>query len=533
MQMRFTDADTGEPYYLSDVPLLRGSVLTKYANGKWSPDILTSSDRIPTAHDGQRGLVRQEFQLARLQTSTLFALYPILRKQEKDGVRLVYDGQNNRLSRGAGPYIYPLHYTLFTNGLRDGSQLPITPCRVLPHPHEMKWRLLRPVGDNLPALKNIAAQVVRDIPANNIVARAEALERYLTEVGGFRYTLSPPARDPNLDPIEDFVLNNRAGHCEYFASALTLMLRSVGIPARMAVGFKGADWNPLTGYYHVRQMYAHTWVEVYLQRDDPSDEQDEDQLPPGTIESLADQIPPEDWANGAWLTLDPTPAAFEGADHMPAARRFPSLRHLMDYSEYLWTGYVLSMDARRQRETIFEPLRSATQDIVAVISDRQLWAQTLKNIGKLLRGERLDDAGLWFSWRAAVLSFVFLTMLVFLYRGVAWMVRRILRIARPQQMRAGSLKDAEVEFYRRLEAILARRNLMRSPAQTQREFALRVGDELATDPQTIQVAAIPRRIAELFYRVRFGREHLDEQHLDAVERGLAELSTAFAEPPPA
>jgi hypothetical protein len=281
-------------------------------------------------------------------------------------------------------------------------------------------------------------------------------------------------------------------------------------------------------------MYAHTWVEVYLQRFDEDEDgpQFGDQLPPGTIESLADQIPPEDWANGAWLTLDPTPAAFVGADRMSTASRLPSIRHLLDYTEYLWTGYVLSMDARRQRETIFEPLRSATQDIVAVLSDRELWQETLKNIGKLLRGERLDDAGLWFSWRAAVLSFVFLTMLLFLYRGLAWIVRRILRIARPQQMRAGSLKDAEVEFYRRLEVLLARRNLTRSPAQTQREFALRVGDELATDPQTIQVAAIPRRIAELFYRVRFGREHLDEQHLDAVERGLAELSTAFSAEPP-
>ncbi len=400
----------------------------------------------------------------------------------------------------------------------------------------MHFHLLQHVdSERFPTLKKLAAEMVRTRPADDVVGRDQLLDRYLRDAGGFRYTLSPPRRDPKLDPIEDFFRNNRAGHCEYFASALTLMLRSVGIPAHMAVGFKGADWNPLTGYYHVRQMYAHTWVEVYLHRarkanPDTDEPAIAEQIPAGTMESLADQIPAKDWENGAWLRLDPTPAAFEGADQMPPTSLFPSVRHMMDYADYLWAGYVLSMDARRQRETFFEPLKAGTEGFVAVLFNRERWYMTLRNIGKLLRGERLDDAGLWFSWRAAVLSFVLLTTLVFLYRGIAWIVRRIFHIARPQQLHRGSLKDAEVEFYRRLEAILAQRNVLRTAAQTQREFALHVGDELATDPRTIQVAAIPRRIAELFYRVRFGRERLDPEHLESVERGLTELSAAFSEP---
>jgi hypothetical protein len=199
-------------------------------------------------------------------------------------------------------------------------------------------------------------------------------------------------------------------------------------------------------------------VEVYLRRARPANPDTKEpaiaeQVPAGVIESLADQIPAADWSEGAWLRLDPTPAAFEGANEMPPTSPFPSLRHMMDYADYLWAGYVLSMDARRQRETFFEPIKLLTEGTVAVLFNRELWAMTLKNIGKLLRGERLDDAGLWFSWRAAVLSFVFLTTLVFLYRGIAWIVRRVFRIAGPQQAYSGSLKDAEVEFYRRLEAL--------------------------------------------------------------------------------
>jgi hypothetical protein len=128
-----------------------------------------------------------------------------------------------------------------------------------------------------------------------------------------------------------------------------------------------------------------------------------------------------------------------------------------------------------------------------------------------------------------VISFVTLTLLLFLYRGVARLVRRLMSIARPRESDHHNLQDAEVEFYRRLEAILAQRHLVRLPNQTQREFAMRAGDELATDPRTINVAVIPRRIVEMFYRVRFGQEHLLPMQLESVDRGLVELSDALAE----
>ena len=97
--------------------------------------------------------------------------------------------------------------------------------------------------------------------------RARALEAYLSSQGGFGYSLAPVPRDRVLDPIEDFVTLHRVGHCEYFASALTLMLRSVGIPSRMVMGFKGGDWNDLGRFYQVRQLHTHAWVEAYLTRE--------------------------------------------------------------------------------------------------------------------------------------------------------------------------------------------------------------------------------------------------------------------------
>ena len=76
-----------------------------------------------------------------------------------------------------------------------------------------------------------------------------------------------------------------------------MMLRSQGIPARMAIGFKGGEWNPLGMYYQVQQLHAHAWVEVYLAPDD---------IPPG---EFADDEAPD----GAWLVLDPTEGTQESS----------------------------------------------------------------------------------------------------------------------------------------------------------------------------------------------------------------------------
>ena len=91
--------------------------------------------------------------------------------------------------------------------------------------------------------------------------------------------------DPSLDPTVDFLTNVRRGTCERYASALTLMLRSVGIPARIVKGYRG--WDLEAGQYVVRQRHSHAWVEALVPADGPG---------PLRME---------------WLTLDPTPSREE------------------------------------------------------------------------------------------------------------------------------------------------------------------------------------------------------------------------------
>jgi hypothetical protein len=78
----------------------------------------------------------------------------------------------------------------------------------------------------------------------------------------FYYTRTPPLT--KLDPVDQFVFDTRQGYCEHYASAFVVMMRAAGIPARVVTGYLGAEYNPLGGYYVVRESMAHAWAEVWM-----------------------------------------------------------------------------------------------------------------------------------------------------------------------------------------------------------------------------------------------------------------------------
>jgi transglutaminase-like putative cysteine protease len=97
--------------------------------------------------------------------------------------------------------------------------------------------------------------------ARDEAAKLEAIERRLqTE---YRYSLDFD-RSSAGDPVMEFLLENRSGHCEYFAAAMVLLSRAVGIPARLVAGYRVTERSELGGYYLVRQRNAHTWVEAWV-----------------------------------------------------------------------------------------------------------------------------------------------------------------------------------------------------------------------------------------------------------------------------
>jgi hypothetical protein len=107
----------------------------------------------------------------------------------------------------------------------------------------------------------------------------------------FRYSLKLAASGQQASPVSAFLLKKRAGHCEYFATATTLLLRGAGIPARYAVGYSVHEWSPLEKQYIVRSQNAHAWVMAYVN---------------GTWQSI-DTTPP-DWTAQEAATASPLQA---------------------------------------------------------------------------------------------------------------------------------------------------------------------------------------------------------------------------------
>jgi hypothetical protein len=372
----------------------------------------------------------------------------------------------------------------------------------------------RPTKPTVPELIHLAKQWVDDNPkkTQSVVAKAKFLASQLRDTGQFRYSLEGQNRDLAIDPIEDFVTKHPAGHCEYFASALVLMLRSQGIPTALAVGFKTAEWNPYGGYYQVRQLHAHTWVEVFLTPD---------QIP----QEVKGKKPGANWGAGAWMRLDPTPAG----DHDVSGFWSTGLGKHVDWFEFAWNKYVLDMDRSRQRKSVYDPFSAFVHMTTINFLNAEWWRDKFGGIAEyfgLIQGG--PEGVSWFHWRVFALIFgvgAVVVMLSGVYRFYlkSWLEERAAEAAGESYH-----GRSKVVFYRRLEAILERCGLACPPSLTQREFARIAAHAISRWENGDKLARIPVRLAEVFYSVRFGSMALDKPRAEAVEQALRTLEQAVA-----
>ncbi len=183
---------------------------------------------------------------------------------------------------------------------------------------EALLQMPEPGPDGVDPLAGLAAQAraVREqaqLQPEQHLEIAKALTRLLRESGLFQYSDSGQKRPDGVDPLEDFVTANRRGHCEYFAGALALMLRSQGIPARVALGFRASEFNSAGSYYQVRQLHAHAWVEALLEPDDLAGEKlpqgAASTEPGGLADARSDRLQRSDnWTTGPIAAFGAGPA---------------------------------------------------------------------------------------------------------------------------------------------------------------------------------------------------------------------------------
>lgn len=122
-----------------------------------------------------------------------------------------------------------------------------------------RWLEL-PAGFN-PRTLALARQLRQAAPhADGAGLSQQVLDKFRREA--FSYTLQPPLGGRNL--VDDFLFASRAGFCEHYASAYVVLMRAMGVPARVVTGYQGGERNPVDGYLAVRQSDAHAWAEIWL-----------------------------------------------------------------------------------------------------------------------------------------------------------------------------------------------------------------------------------------------------------------------------
>lgn len=317
-----------------------------------------------------------------------------------------------------------------------------------------------------PRVRALAEQVTTSAPTPFL--KAVALERYLSSTYG--YTLQLPRVVPR-DPIAYFLFVRKEGHCEYFASAMAIMLRTIGIPSRVVNGFHGGEYNSLTGSYIVRARNAHSWVEAYFH-------------------------------GYGWYTFDPTPAS--GADSGSSNK----LALYADAMQQFWREWVMNYDSGHQSNL---GIAALTHGRSSVERGRD-WIESLYNsslrAADSVRKNLQEQIAAWAAWSAVVFGLV----MALLFGPRTYRMMRRMRLARHPQLEPDS---AATIWYGRFLRLLAKRGIRKSPAQTAEELANSVAS-----PEMKQRVALFNFHYE---RARFGNSASDAEKLPEIYREVETL----------
>jgi hypothetical protein len=455
-------------------PYLRGLTFDRYHDGRWqrTPAVSevvfpagTPQDPMPlSGANGPQGLedvTEQQIWLDDTADGSLFAIYPPLAFGSIDVDRVYQDRKDLALhvrasSRSSIHYVVrsmPDAQPSVQRSLefkptvsRDGpSDIPL---RVADFARELASRYGDPSD---PAQHRIIARRFCDYLHSAVFA-------YTLNRGHVAAEFEP------VDPVQNFLFVNRRGHCEYFATAMTVLCQAVGIRARLVGGYHGGEFNGVGEFYQFRRKDAHAWVEVYL---------------------------PEE----GWVTFDPSPIE-TGRRSTQDTSLGARLRQMLDFVQFKWSLFVVSFDKESRQE----------------LAGRFLgWLRTL---GSEERGPKSfwgtlqalawgpDVLPIWqrlLYWLLLALS----TTLALLLLRVLWILSLMVRERLPRQNRrgAGPVRRAEAKFYDRVLLLLANKGHIKPAQQTPREFA----EELAR--RYPDLALLPE-ITHWFYESQYGHRVL-------------------------
>ncbi len=323
-----------------------------------------------------------------------------------------------------------------------------------------------------PRIPELAAQLTRG--RREPFDKAEAIEHYLrTEFG---YTIDLPLqRRP--DPLAYFLFERRQGHCEYFASAMVVMLRTLGIPARMAAGFAGGVFNPISGLQVVRSSDAHTWVEAYFPRQ-------------------------------GWALFDPTPSApdeLSGNWYGPYWMYWDAIRSS-------WSEWIVDYDRAHQlllASTVREASRQTAWSLFWSLERAVAWVESMWRRASVTIADPADvnSRSRW------VLLPLLLLIPIVLVGAWFWLRPRLVLAYRARRLETGAGSADDCSFlYQRVMRVLQRRGFRKEKWQTAEEFLAAI--------QPPEINRLVNEITAVYNAARFGRDGDAERRLPGLVQAL-------------
>lgn len=495
---------------------LRGGVYFTYDAEPDSPTRWQwhkASARIPSPFGAQRSgtdheLGRQRYNLDEVYVqefmplqptgaNVLFAMPGVVRINAPTPVKLQFSTRDDMLS--TDPVVRAIEYTAMSTGVIPESprysasrftEIYASDIDTIVHEYARRPEVSGTDDEGQPLYLKLTPGVVDAVS----LRVAQNIERHLQTQFGYTLDLTDARSvDSDSDPIADFLINFRKGHCEYFAGAMTLMCQSLGIPARLVTGFRVDEYNstPGAGYFIVRQSHAHAWVEVLT--------------PAG------------------WQTFDPT----SGNDLDDTGRptvAWQKLKHFLDFLEYTWANNVIAYDSQTQS--------SLMEQIDGAAGTGGTSSFSLAGLSERLAALRNMLESNLYGLSERIMFGLIVLMVGALIVFIGWYVRDRVRLRR-RAARIGldevdpqrRLRLAEqLAFYDRMMLMLDDRGIVRAEHQTPMEFAR----SLAFLPH--EATEIVHGLTRVFYRVRYGDARLAPRRLRRLDRTVERLGELL--PPP-
>ncbi len=541
MRVSLSRIYSGQSYALREPPYIRARVLDSYGgydrsdwfrHGEWVFGGIHQYLRLKglearqIPRDPSRDLVKVEFDIKPQFSETVFAIPPTFAVDTPAPVPLNFDDFNmvlEEIDSSKVPRGKSLVYAIGSAGFADRQQLRATPAAWGENSFATRRNLANlTVGFERFSLCDAYRQELLQsakVPPNRVFAVAATIERHFTD-GDFTYTLDlRPPIDPDLDPIEDFLINQRRGHCQYFASAMLLMLRQSNIPSRIVIGYHPMEFNQLGGYWVVKQSDAHAWVEALLTADELSDTELERWTEPG---------------RSYWVRFDPTPA--QEGEAMVAQQG-----QAIDYAEKLWKDYVVEGQKLSGDNSLYAPVAANSQNA---------YQQFLASIRSIREGVETGDwtfglGRVGFAWRVSILIILFGCLSIVLWQVFKYVNRLAPRFARRMGLRFNG-HGIKQPFFARCVELLAKRGFQRQAHETPAEFTRRASlnferarSPVVTSDQTkceldsshgdaaTRLSHPLHRLTDFYYRLRFSQDaQLAPAEQQEIEEALKQLATA-------